>query len=327
MSPKKLTEEDKKVILERYRQTPETTSTLADRFGVSSSTISRFLKNSLLEAEYDDLIQQKRLARVPKGESQLSLGLLEESESASPAAIAEEPVAIAEESSQETSKPPLIIRSRRRRSSVTDEEGSEPVVVSNTESEPVSFQTFSTEILAKVEETASYAKPILKSSIPVAAVKNTDLGAIVKDLDEDLDDLEDLDDMDESLEEEEEEDWEEADGSFMPSLTSLDDIRVLPLASAVFPPSCYLVIDRMAELIVRPLKEFAHLGKIPPEEVQQKTLPVFDNHRVARRFSNRTQRVIKVPDSRILHKTSSHLQAKGITRIFLDGKVYALGGK
>jgi hypothetical protein len=83
----------------------------------------------------------------------------------------------------------------------------------------------------------------------------------------------------------------------------------------------------MAELIVRPLKEFAHLGKIPPEEVQQKTLPVFDNHRVARRFSNRTQRVIKVPDSRILHKTSSHLQAKGITRIFLDGKVYALGGK
>ena len=320
MSPKKLTEEDKKVILERYRQTPETTSTLADRFGVSSSTISRFLKNSLLEAEYDDLIQQKRLARVPKGESQLSLGLLEESESASPAAIAEE-------SSQETSKPPLIIRSRRRRSSVTDEEGSEPVVVSNTESEPVSFQTFSTEILAKVEETASYAKPILKSSIPVAAVKNTDLGAIVKDLDEDLDDLEDLDDMDESLEEEEEEDWEEADGSFMPSLTSLDDIRVLPLASAVFPPSCYLVIDRMAELIVRPLKEFAHLGKIPPEEVQQKTLPVFDNHRVARRFSNRTQRVIKVPDSRILHKTSSHLQAKGITRIFLDGKVYSLGGK
>ena len=67
-------------------------------------------------------------------------------------------------------------------------------MVSNTESEPVSFQTFSTEILAKVEETASYAKPILKSSIPVAAVKNTDLGAIVKDLDEDLDDLEDLDD-------------------------------------------------------------------------------------------------------------------------------------
>ena len=60
MAPKKLTEADKKSILKLYREPEETTSTLADRFGVSNSTISRLLKASLPEKEYGRLIQQKR---------------------------------------------------------------------------------------------------------------------------------------------------------------------------------------------------------------------------------------------------------------------------
>jgi hypothetical protein len=72
------------------------------------------------------------------------------------------------------------------------------------------------------------------------------------------------------------------------------------------------------------MREFSDLGQIPAQEVQQRTLPVFDNHRVARRFSNRTQRVIKVPDGRMLQKTCSQLQAKGITRLLIDGQVYSL---
>ena len=99
---------------------------------------------------------------------------------------------------------------------------------------------------------------------------------------------------------------------------------MLPLSDAAFPRTCYLVIDRTSELIARPLKEFSHLGTIPAEETLQKTLPVFDNHRIARRFSNRFQRVIKVPDGKMLQKTSSHLQAKGITRIIMDGRIYSL---
>ena len=68
MSPRKLTENDKQEILEQYRTSQATTSTLAKSYEVSSSTISRFLKNKLSSAEYEDLIQQKRLARTPRGE-------------------------------------------------------------------------------------------------------------------------------------------------------------------------------------------------------------------------------------------------------------------
>ncbi|MFN5514197.1 MAG: transposase, partial [Cyanobacteriota bacterium] len=150
-----------------------------------------------------------------------------------------------------------------------------------------------------------------------------------KDLDDDFEDEE----LDEELEDEDaddlEDDWEEEEetgNDFAPALAEVSNVQVLPFTAAVLPPSCYLVVDRVAELIVRPLREFAHLGMIPAQEDQQKTLPVFDNHRVARRFSNRTQRVIKVPDSRLLQKTLPQLRDKGITRIFLDGQVYSLDG-
>ena len=61
------------------------------------------------------------------------------------------------------------------------------------------------------------------------------------------------------------------------------------------------------------------------EETQQRTLPIFDNPRVAKRFSNqRTQRVIKVPDSKVFYKTTQHLKLKGITRLLVDGNIYSL---
>ena len=149
------------------------------------------------------------------------------------------------------------------------------------------------------------------------------------DLEEDLE--EDFDeDLEEDLEEDFDDDWEEEEelSNQMPIRTSLgtsaSDVDVLPLSEASLPKICYLVVDRSAELIARPLREFSDLGRIPGSEIQERTLPVFENHKVARRFSNRSQRVIKVPDGQMLQKTCSHLQAKGITRLLIDGQVYSL---
>ncbi|ELR98636.1 hypothetical protein GLO73106DRAFT_00024730, partial [Gloeocapsa sp. PCC 73106] len=138
-------------------------------------------------------------------------------------------------------------------------------------------------------------------------------------------DLEDEDDEDDEDDYEEDEDWEEQTSDFATQILThgRPQVEVLPLSEAYFPKVCYVVIDRFAELITRPLQEFADLGKIPLTEIQQKTLPIFDNQKVARRFSNRSQRVIKVPDGRLFKKTSGYLKAKGITRLLIDGQVYA----
>ncbi|MFP4009256.1 MAG: transposase, partial [Spirulinaceae cyanobacterium] len=147
------------------------------------------------------------------------------------------------------------------------------------------------------------------------------LGEDVDDFDDEDDEFDEEDDWDED---EDEDDEDDIAAPIPRSRREALQVQVLPLERASLPRTCYLVVDRAAELITRPLRDFSDLGQIPTAEVQQKTLPVFDNHRVARRFSNRSQRVIKVPDGRMLDKAGDYLIAKGITRLLIDGQVYSL---
>jgi hypothetical protein len=181
----------------------------------------------------------------------------------------------------------------------------------------------------------------------VVEIKNQEAAEVLKEIlsdsllepedEEEEDDLAEVDDLSEDDELDDELDGEEfdEDGVEAGTLSTSDllvrsalkrgIVQILPLADAPIPRTCYLVVDRSAELIAPPLKEFGDLGGIPQTETQAKTLPVFDNHRVAKRYSNpRTQRVIKLPDGRVLPKASPHLQAKGITRVLIDGQVYSL---
>jgi hypothetical protein len=146
----------------------------------------------------------------------------------------------------------------------------------------------------------------------------------------DEDDEEDGDDSD--LEDDLDEDFEEEDGEFadMASLSGGDRnananvvINILPLEDAELPSTCYMVVDKSAEIITRPLRDFKELGLIPPEENQAKTVALFDNHRIARRFSNQNQRVIKFPGD-LIYATHEKLAQRGITRLLFGGHVYAL---
>jgi hypothetical protein len=149
-----------------------------------------------------------------------------------------------------------------------------------------------------------------------------ELGSVaVADVEDDEDDFEEDEDFGE-----EDDDDEDFGSVAMPRLQiERDHLTVLPLADAAIPKVFYLVVDRGAELIAPPLREFGELGEMSSAEAENRTLPLFDNHRVAKRFSNvRTQRVIKVPDNQLFYKTTRHLSAKGIKRFLLDGQVYTL---
>jgi len=346
MSPRKLNEDDKQEILQLYRNSEATTSTLATRYEVSSSTVSRFLKNKLSQLEYEDLIQQKRLARTPRGEK-----------SASPT----EKTTVAQTKIPNKSQPPVnspetivtvnsvepiepVIEealaestssiTRRRRRSSADSDPVETVVATSTDSvdsDSTKKQQSSKIVIDKKPSGTSKVikasdRPLLKKD-RIEEIEEEDdddeVGMITlkEMLGEDLADINDDDDDDED------DDWEpdNEDNITYPHAGSGDsNVQILPLSAASFPKTCYLVIDRAAELIVKPLADFADLGSIPQEEVKQKTLPVFDNHRIAKRFSHRRERVIKVPDGQILQKTSRYLQDKGITRLLIDGQLYSL---
>ncbi|MGA7933258.1 MAG: hypothetical protein WCA35_06900 [Kovacikia sp.] len=332
MVSRKLFESDKKKILELYRLPGETTSTLADRYSVSNSTISRILKNNLDETEYESLIQQKRGRAHHDSLEVPALEVLPHKAAAEPVATeeptpqADEPAAQLEIQLPGSNKPAAPIRRSRRRSSVVADLPDEPD--SDLSAEPLTLGDVSTSPSFQMVDLAE--QPVAKdadSDYSEAAALEEMLGEDFLDQEEDLTGLEEDEEEDEDDDEDEELEGELEEGALLIGSKVLGKtlVQVLPFTEASLPKICYLVVDRSGELIARPLKEFGDLGQIPEAEILEKTLPVFDNHRVAKRYSNpRTQRVIKLPDGRVLHKTSSHLQAKGITRLLIDGQVYAL---
>lgn len=397
---RKLTNSDKQEILKLYRETAETTSTLAERYDVSNSTISRLLKSTLPEDEYEFLVSLKRAARTPEGRAQVSydqipfVGQPEEAPVISTQKVElPEPITKPEPSRVEDKPTPVIRKGRQAKPAPLPEENPQPLLAEEEKPTPVirrgrqakpaplpeeekptpvirKARQAKPEFFAEEEEKPTPVirrvrrrsaseeedrEPIARQlEIPVGKPQEiisvsspsledetaevTPMGyappqVIAEMLGEDLlDESEDLDDLEEDLDEDlDEEDYEDEEDDLeeaRPLVTRrrFGDaaVQVLPLSVASLPKTCYLVIDRSSELITRPLKDFGDLGQIPSLETQQRTLPIFDNHRVAKRFSTKRDRVIKVPDSRMLHKARTHLQAKGITRLLIDGQVYSL---
>lgn len=330
MTPTKLSDSDKRELLRLYRQSDENTITLAKRYGVSSSTVRRILQGALSESEYEFLVQQKQKRSSDRTTSSVS----------EPTEVAAESPAASESAAVDT---PLS--------------ESVPVVQSATNSRP----TIRKRSLSATQPVAELQIPeTLQSDLEVSDLPDSPAGNLASrshravvagelqamlggedfsdfDEDEDDDDDEDLDDdFDEDLDDED----SLFEGSLLRSMSgesllfdgfanelrAIGPIQVLPLSEASLPKICYLVVDRAAELITRPLKAFGELGQIPAAEIREKTLPIFDNHRVARRFSTRNQRVFKIPDGRLLQKAAPYLLAKGITRLLIEGQVYSISG-
>jgi transposase-like protein len=325
MSPRKLTAADKKEIVKVYRSSADSTAALAARYGVSNSTVSRLLKSHIPETEYETLMSEKRGQKIE----------LDEEEEFTPVAegglevLAEDIPLFSNQSLILGSPQPKPVKKNvvqdlrrvRRRSSalLTDELDQLVDAPLELPSKPIIKVDRATTVLPTIE--------ILADIHPVNSPEEL----------EDEDDREDLlaladilgEEMGGLLDEDEEEFSDEDDWSYelKPKVLANDDfqVQVLPLSAANLPRTCYIVIDKFAELVAKPLREFAELGNIPADEVPQQTLPIFDNHRVAKRFSSsHTNRVIKVPDSSLFQKTSRHLEAKGITRLLVDGQIYSL---
>ncbi|NET41529.1 hypothetical protein [Okeania sp. SIO2B3] len=309
MTPTKLSDSEKLEIVELYQTTEDNTITLADRYGVSSSTIRRILQSSIPEDEYKQLVhqKQKRPSRSPKNIDQntddldelkvhdyLDREVLDDGEDESGG----------------------VVKKRRRRSSSSNN----PEINQQTEAPKLSLTSQEKQKSSDCLEN-NYDMPKEEIEEILAA----DLLEQTQNLDDfEDDDLEDFSqefDYEDKLDEEED---VETPYNLSIQNSSYSEIRIYPLTESVLPKTCYLVVDKFTELVTKPLIAFGELGQIPIEDSQERTLPVFDNHRVAHRFSTRNQRVLKVPDGRMLQKTSVYLQAKGITRLLIDGQIYKL---
>jgi transposase-like protein len=313
MSSRRLTASEKQDVVDLYRQSGENATELADRFGVSNSTIGRILKTAIPEEEFDALLQAKRRGFiedtidipevipppvVPEPPAPTKPRISRVKDIVKPAPVVEpEPEIVEPEPPVSTSKP----LPKKRIISVRSAPAPEPIDEDEDDFEDDELTLPPTMDAAEFQDVAAELSHTPRSL--------------------DLDDEEDDDDFEDDDED------DDGDDRDLPAihLEAQAGMTIRPFQEATLPRVCYLVIDRSAELVAPPLREFAELGSLSAQEADVKTLPVFDNHRVAKRFSNsRTHRVIKVPDSQIVNKTVQYLVAKGITRMLLDGQVYSL---
>ncbi len=335
MTRSKLSDSDKQAILTRFTSGEETVNSLAQHYQVSASTIRRLLKqgqaaatppemeaavvNSLTKATPDPPKKRSKTQwpqanaveaennAPPRSETLPASEFGPKNRPGDPSAQADPPESAAPES--------LSSRSPRRR---IRHHGASTTVEGQS-------STDADTLTAALSLDGGNYQDIQKPAPPIKHTEH-ELHEILEDLEDDLEpedgsdfdaDDEDGDDFDPGSDLDE----DEADNSpFVPG----NLLEVRSIDQAIFPETCYVVIDRTAELVTRPLKEFGALGQVAEAEVNAKTLPIFENHRVARRFSQRSQRVIKVPSGELLKKTTPQLSAKGITRLLMDGQIYEL---
>ena len=322
----KLALDDKQEILRLYRESDAATTQLAKQFGISTSTVLRLLQELIPAEEYRELVIQKQAKGKRGSRANHDLGNFQVNQ-----------LALIPDELQSSPDESAVNFTEHISEDLGEEfgQGDETAIAMDDLNDEL-------EAVNPLNELHNAEVDLDLNSADIEA-DDLELDDLVLELEDDEpedSELEDDDELDDDTEDDlvdednlalDEEDFAEEDNESAISMfadlhgnhSASDRLEMLPLTEADLPQICYIVVDRIAEIITRPLRDFKDLGAIPPEEALSKTIPIFDNHRVARRFSHHNQRVIKFP-SDLIHITSSKLVQKGITRILFSGQVYTL---
>ena len=85
-----------------------------------------------------------------------------------------------------------------------------------------------------------------------------------------------------------------------------------------------MIVDKKIELEIKLLKEFPDWNFLPTDDLNRKTIEIYLDLNIAKRFCNKDQKVIKVPNSDVFRITAPLLISRGISRIVSADKLIAL---
>ena len=102
------------------------------------------------------------------------------------------------------------------------------------------------------------------------------------------------------------------------------DLSSIPISNAELPKIVYMVVDKKIELEVKYLKDYPDWQFLSKDELSRKTIEIFYDPKIAKRFCNKEQKVIKVPNTNIFKIVAPILNSRGITRIISGQQLIAL---
>jgi hypothetical protein len=314
MPAARLSDSQKAEVVERFRS-GEGLQPLAETYGCSPNTVSRAVKAALEPGEYDRIKERNRRSATPR---------MEPADPVVPALIAsdgEEPAGDGDGEGVDDGEGQGSGRAEAAAIESDPSSGATDPIVS-----PVAPEGPAAAIAHNLPRRLvrrSGQRPLAD----VPAADRVDEPAVLA-----IDDADDFGDDESDDDLTLDADADDSEGqSFVPVplLEVVDDhteIRPLPLTAADLRGSAWMLVDKTVELQAKPLSEFTELGRLPVEEQDRQALMVFVNPRQAKRHCGRTQRVIKIPDPAVFTLTAPYLLAQGISRVVIEGALFALPG-
>ena len=102
------------------------------------------------------------------------------------------------------------------------------------------------------------------------------------------------------------------------------DLTSVSLAEINFPKLVYMIVDHKIELEIKLLKEYPEWHFLSQEDLNRKTIKIYDDLKLAKRDCNKDQKVIKVPNTNVFKIVSPILISRGISRIVTSDQLIAL---
>ena len=102
------------------------------------------------------------------------------------------------------------------------------------------------------------------------------------------------------------------------------DLSSIPISEIKLPPTVYMVVDKKIELLVKYLKDYPIWHFLSEEELNRKTIEIYEDQKIAKRFCNKEQKVIKVPNTEVFKIVAPILRYRGISRIVSAEKLISL---
>ena len=102
------------------------------------------------------------------------------------------------------------------------------------------------------------------------------------------------------------------------------DFSSVSILEISFPNIVYMVVDKKIELEIKKLRDYPEWHFLSENELERKTIEIYNDLKAAKRSCNKEQKVIKVPNTKVFEIAAPILISRGISRIVIDDKLIAL---
>ena len=102
------------------------------------------------------------------------------------------------------------------------------------------------------------------------------------------------------------------------------DLSSVPISEVDFPNVVFMIVAKNIELQTKYLKEYPDWQFLSKDELNRKTIEIYLDLKSAKRFCNKEEKVIKVPNTEVFKIVAPLLLSRGISRIVSSDKLIAL---